>query len=83
VARAPETLLRWHTNPVSGEQVHQYEVMVLSPVLAFEVSAVLDEYKHTSPDFPVHACMHTSKCGGDMSSRVQGNRNTIPGGSTR
>jgi hypothetical protein len=82
VARAPENLLRWHTNLVSGEQVHQYEVMVLSPVLAFEVPVVLDEYKHASPDFPVCACMHTSKSGGNMSSRVQGNRNTIPEGST-
>jgi hypothetical protein len=74
--------LRRHTNLACGDQVRQYEAEVLSQVLAFEVQAALDEYKHVNPDFLVRACMYTPKCEGWREFSREGNRNRILGGST-
>lgn len=79
VARPPENSLRWRTNLARGDQARQYEAAeaeVLSRVLAFEVQAALDEYKHANPDFPVRVYMRTlpynSNMEVDVSPRVRG-----------
>jgi syntaxin-binding protein 1 len=89
VPRPSENSLRWRTNLARGEQARQYEAAeaeVLSRVLAFEVQAVLDEYKRVNPDFPVRLrCCSCCACAG-LKLTLTGsceNRNRIGQGSAR